>query len=253
MINQILKTYVSYMRIDEDVKLISLDVVSLFTNVPVELTLDSVRQRWNYIETNCAIPCDDFIQAVKFVLDSTYFIFNGVCYRQTFGSPMGSPFSPTIADITLQDLETRAIGTLGFSLSFYRRYIDDIVTAVPSSKFNTVLRIFNSYHSRLQFTMEEETNNRLNFLDVTLIQMNNFIIFDWYHKPTFSGRCLHFESRHPLCQKRGTAIGTLMYTGMMGSARARFRSISTSRMFRIFLNSLELCSEIWTRNYPLPA
>ena len=33
------------------------------------------------------------------------------------------------------------------------------------------------------------------------------IIFDWYRKPTFSGRFLNFFSQHPLCQKRGTIIG----------------------------------------------
>jgi len=46
-------------------------------------------------------------------------------------------------------------------------------------------------------------------VDITLILNNNFLIFDWYHKPTFSGRFLHYESRHPLCHKRGTAIGLI--------------------------------------------
>ena len=46
-----------------------------------------------------------------------------------------------------------------------------------------------------------------NFLDVTLIIKDNFICFDWFHKQTFSGRFLNFESHHPLCHKKGTAIG----------------------------------------------
>jgi len=55
--------------------------------------------------------------------------------------------------------------------------------------------------------MEEGVDGRLNFLDVTIISNNGFIQFDWFHKPTFSGRYLHFESRHPLCHKRGITIG----------------------------------------------
>lgn len=195
--------------VGDEFKLISIDVVSLFTNVPLDLTMDSITRRWHYIESKCTIPRDDFLWAVHFVLSSTYFLFNDICYQQTYGTPIGSPLSPVIADITLQDIEERAIETLSISLPFYYRYVDDIVLAVPSSFFNEVLHIFNAFHPRLQFMMEEGIDNRLNFLDVTLILKNNFINFDWYHKPTFSARYLHFESRHPLCHKRGTAIGLI--------------------------------------------
>ena len=36
--------------------------------------------------------------------------------------------------------------------------------------------------------------------------IDNHLIFDWYHKPTFSGRYLNYFSQHPVCQKRGTAL-----------------------------------------------
>jgi len=39
--------------------------------------------------------------------------------------------------------------------------------------------------------------DRLNFLDITLIINNNKIEFDWYHKLTFSGRYLNFLSHYP--------------------------------------------------------
>lgn len=121
--------------------------------------------------------------------------------------PMGSPLSPVIADITMQDLESRVIGTLPFNLPFYFRYVDDVALSVPSSGLDLTLNSFNSVHPRLQFTLEEGVDNRLPFLDVTIIVNNNIIEFDWYHKPTFSGRYLNYESQHPLCQKRGTIMG----------------------------------------------
>ena len=46
---------------------------------------------------------------MRFILNSTYIIFVNQYYKQTFGSPMGSLLSPIIADITLQDLEKRAL------------------------------------------------------------------------------------------------------------------------------------------------
>lgn len=163
-----------YIRIENDYKLISLDVTSLFTNLPLDLAEESLKRRWDHIRPNCNIPFEEFISAFRFVMDSTYFNFNSTIYKQTFGTPMGSPLSPVIADITLQDLERGVIETFPFNIPFFFRYVDDIVTAVPSSILSTVLSDFNSVHPRLQFTMEESNNNVLNFLDVTIINNNGF-------------------------------------------------------------------------------
>lgn len=198
-----------YFNFPNDFKLISLDVVSMFTNIPLDLARDSVRKRWKFIEKKCKIPCEEFLYAIDFVLSSSFFMFEKVTYRQTFGTPMGSPLSPIIANITLQDLERSAVEILPFTLPFYYRYVDDILMAAPSCMFDTILKIFNSFHERLQFTMEEGVDNKINFLDTTIIVKDNNIIFDWFHKPTYSGRYLNFESRHPLCQKRGTVISLI--------------------------------------------
>jgi len=89
--------------------LISLDIISLFTNIPIDLAIDSVANRWEVISANCNIPKEEFIKAVSFVLDSTYFVFNNIFYKQTFGTPMGSPLSLIIADLVMRDLEERAL------------------------------------------------------------------------------------------------------------------------------------------------
>lgn len=83
-------------HIQEEFKSISLNVVSLFTNIPVDLAMDSIKKRWSFIEGKCIIPCDEFLAAVRFVLDSTFFMFNDVFYRQTFSTSMGFPLSPTL-------------------------------------------------------------------------------------------------------------------------------------------------------------
>jgi len=57
--------------IDEDFSLISLNVVSLFTNIPIDLTIKSLTDRWNFFSV-CNIPKNEFF-AVCFVLESTYF------------------------------------------------------------------------------------------------------------------------------------------------------------------------------------
>lgn len=159
----------SHTSVKDNFTLISLDAVSLFTNIPVKLTIDSVHRRWDFLANNCSVSYANFISAVRFVLDSTFFTFNGTTYQQTFGTPMGSPLSPIIADIILQDFEKRALISLNFSPSFYVRYVDDIALAAPPSTFEHILSVFNSFHPRLQFTLEIGEDDRLNFLDVTII------------------------------------------------------------------------------------
>ena len=39
-------------RIDNNYKLILLDVVSLFTNIPLDMAIDCVNNNWNFIKKN---------------------------------------------------------------------------------------------------------------------------------------------------------------------------------------------------------
>jgi len=158
--------------IKNDLELISLDVISLFANVPMNLALDSINNRWTNIGRGTKIPRTEFIIAIKLILESTVFVFNRTIYKQKFGTPMGSPLSPIIADLVMQDLEANALDTLGYEIPFYYRCVDDIALAVPRHKINEVLVIFNLFHSRMQFTIEIG-GKKLNFLDVTLINKNN--------------------------------------------------------------------------------
>lgn len=80
-------------------------------------------------------------------------MFNNNIYKQKFDCPMDLPLSPVIADIILQDLENRALETIGVELPFYVRYIDDIAFAALPDRVNDILSSFNSY-PRLQFTVE---------------------------------------------------------------------------------------------------
>jgi len=195
-------------HIPDDHDLVSLDVVSLFTNVPIDLVIEVLDNRWNFIEPHTKIPKEEFLDAIKFTLNSTYFIFNERIYKQTFGAPMGSPLSPIIADLALRNLESHILKNLSFKPAFYIRYVDDIALLVPHVSLNELLRNFNSFHPRLKFTLENGGTS-LNFLELTMINRDGKLIFDWFHKPTYSGRLLNFHSKHPMSQKRGIIINSV--------------------------------------------
>lgn len=96
--------------------------------------------------------------------------------------PMGSPLSPIISDIVLQDLELQALNKLTFNISFYFRYVDDTILTILSNQVNHVVNVFNSIHDRLQFTYELQKDNTLNYLDISIKSENNKLICDWYQK-----------------------------------------------------------------------
>jgi len=68
---------------------------------------------------------------------------------------MGSPLSPTLANIVMQDLELKAINNLNIGFLFYFRYVHDIVLYTSEYRLQDILNTFN-IHPRLQFTLSNE-------------------------------------------------------------------------------------------------
>jgi len=92
--------------------LFSLDVISIFTNVPLNLALNKINKRWEHIERSTKISKKDFMGAIEFVLSSTYFKFRNKIYKQIFGTLMGSPLSPVIENLVMRDLEEHVFNAL---------------------------------------------------------------------------------------------------------------------------------------------
>ena len=167
-----LKNRLSKIFIPINYVLISLDISSLFTNVPHELVVEGLKKRFHQVVVNTNISEIEFIACVKFLLNSTYLTFNNKLYEQVYGTPMGSPISPILADIVMQDLETYCLKNIKFDIPVFSRYVDDILTLVPIDKIDYIIGVFNSFYPRLKFTHEMENNNRINFLETTIIRYN---------------------------------------------------------------------------------
>ena len=72
------------------------------------------------------------------------------------------------------------IPKLPFNLPFIKKYVDDLILAIPRNNTDTILIIFNSYNNHIQFTIEEENNQSVSFLDTKLIRnQDNQIMLDW--------------------------------------------------------------------------
>ena len=113
--------------------MISLDVSSLFTNVPFDLVINSLNKRRNFIKSATNLPLEEFKSGIEFLMNKTFFQFDNKYYQQVFGTPMGSPICPMLADLVLQDLEEVVLNKLSFKIHTYYRYVDDTFLIIPKN------------------------------------------------------------------------------------------------------------------------
>lgn len=67
----------------------------------------------------------------------------------------------------MNDILKRITSKLKFSVPFLFCYVDDVSTAIPKDEVEYTLQVFNSISEHIQFTIEVQSNQRINFLDIT--------------------------------------------------------------------------------------
>lgn len=198
--------YVPTVKLPPGYVLVSFDVVSLFTNIPKDLVLRDIIMNWQSIKKVTNINLDLFLEIVEFCLDSSYFCFRGKYYVQTFGTAMGSPLSPILADLVMDTLLCTVVRLVPFPIPILKKFVDDLLLALPMDQIQTTLDIFNSYNPYLQFTIEKENDNKLPFLDTLITRHNDQTLSTtWYSKPIASGRLMNYHSFHPTAMKMNVA------------------------------------------------
>lgn len=216
--------------------LVSLDVVSLFTNIPSGLVKTLLGLHWPRISQHTKLSKTNFFKLFSLVYDNCFFSFENKVYHQISGSPMGSPISPILAQIAMDHLLEKITSKLPFKLPFIYKYIDDIITSIPAGQEDHTLDIFNSVNTHIKFTMERENNCSVPFLDTLLLRsMDNKLILNWYQKPTSSGRYINYFSNHPMTQKVNTVIA--MKNRIMHISDEKFLKTNLKKLLNIFLNN----------------
>ncbi|XP_058830393.1 uncharacterized protein LOC131689363 [Topomyia yanbarensis] len=134
---------------------------------------------------------------------------------------MGSPLSPILADIVMENLISTVIKIANIPPKHIRKYVDDLFLLIHKNKLQEILDTFNNYNKHIQFTCEVEQAGKLPFLDLLVIRMDdNTIKTDWYAKPISSGRLLNFNSFHPMDQKVGLTTNYINRVRQLSTVRS---------------------------------
>lgn len=204
-----LKEKIDQITLDNNEIIVSLDVVSLFTNIPIHLAIKNIMNKWETLKNFTTITRPMFLKLLRFCLeDNNYFTFNSKFYHQTYGMPMGNPLSPTIADIVLDTLLDNVIEELklaNVNIKFISKYVDDLFAVIKQDDEEIIMKTLNAYHNKINFTIEKENNQKLPYLDMQIIKDNERLKTNWYTKSTASGRLINYHSTQPTQMKTNTA------------------------------------------------
>ena len=181
--------------IPEHAHMCSFDVVSLFTNVPLDETVDICADALYRNEDIEPPPLTEksFRELLLNLTSGVEFSFNNVMYRQIDGVAMGSPLGPVLANIFVGFCESK-IPESSWP-PFYCRYVDDAFSWFDSrADADNMFALLNNLHPSLKFTCEHEQQGKSPYLDVLVERSHAETLTSVYRKPTFTGLYITWDS-----------------------------------------------------------
>ena len=117
--------------------LVSYDVTNLFTNIPLQETIDiAISLIFNH-NPNLNITTKELKKLLLFATSQTHFIFNSEFYNQIDGVAMGSPLAPVLVNIFMGFHESKWINEYNLNKpKIYLRYVVDIPAAFEQDSLN---------------------------------------------------------------------------------------------------------------------
>ena len=220
--------------------MVSFDVCSLFTNIPLNETIDLAVNLILSNKPDLKITHAELRELFVFATSKTNFIFQVVIYDQIDGIAMGSPLAPILANLFMGYNETIWINEyMGKKPNFYKRYVDDIFASFENEDAEDFFNYINNMHPNIKFTKEYNQNSSIPFLDVMISNING-LKTSVYHKPTYTGLLTNFKSFVPHSYKTRLIHTLLDRTFKINSDSQGFKSdikkSSNFLMRNLFLN-----------------
>ena len=188
------------LHLQADSILATLDVTSLYTNIPNDEGINAVgkylyrHRKASENPTNASI-----CRLLHLVLTTNNFEFDNKDFLQVGGTAMGTKLAPSFANLFMGDFEDKYVYTHPTQPLMWKRFIDDIfiIWTHGKEKLDIFIQHLNLCHEPIKFTAEISTLS-IDFLDITVkTNPSGNITTTLYSKPTNSYNYLLYSSEHP--------------------------------------------------------
>ena len=175
--------------------LVTLDVISLYTNIPTDEGIAAVRRAF-LRHPDPQRPDLTILTMISIILKNNFFLFRGERFLQLSGTAMGCAFGSSFANIFLGDWEDKIFEF--YKPPFWRRFIDDIflIWPLPSERLFSFVDFVNSIAPTIKVELVFDRFS-IRFLDLLLTKKGERLHFKIGFKPTDSHTILSPSSFHP--------------------------------------------------------
>ena len=133
--------------------MVSFDVKSHFTSVPLEYTIHIIIKRiFEDHEITTIFTKSEMKKLLTLCSKNVHFSVNNDIYTQIDGVAMGSPLGPVVANIFMVELETTLVPKLEDLVQKWRSFVNDTYVYVKIGSVEYVLPVLNSFHENKKFT-----------------------------------------------------------------------------------------------------
>ena len=212
----------------------SMDVESLFTNVPVDATIEMILEAVYRGDDalDIGITEEEMRELLCLCTKEAVFVdYKGRMWSQINGVAMGSPLGVLFANMYMGTIERRVFARITPPAG-YGRYIDDTFQLTASEEDLHILRRVFESESGLKLTFEFATDRTLPYLDVAIKQADDGFHTSVYVKSTNIGTCLSGKSECP-SRYRNSAVDAYirrLYTHCSTQEAARKEKARISQM-----------------------
>lgn len=228
----------------------SMDVASLYTNIPIAAGIECVKRI--FLEhPDPKRPDEELLKLLDINLTRNDFMFNEEYYLQIKGTAMGKKFAPAHANIFMAHWEKEVFNKCEKKTLYYLRYRDDIWGIWPHSEaeFKIFMETLNAHDPYIQLTSVLDKNT-VDFLDTTVFKGPDFektgkLDVKVYFKPTDRHALLYKSSFHPKHTFRGLIKSQLIrfnrictrQEDFMTAVQILFRALKKRGYCRSFLRN----------------
>lgn len=187
------------------------DIKSLYTSINNKKAMVLIKR--------CLVKCRHpkktlIVTLIEWLLDNSYFSFQGSYYKQLKGVPMGTNVAPTFCNLILGEIEW--LYTLRYRTELplgYCRFIDDTFMVMDVSQKYTIVKNFTElFLKELDIEWTWEFGKSIPFLDLELELGKSYkrsftLDYKLYEKPTNNHQYTHPSSNYPDTYKYGWIFG----------------------------------------------